>query len=193
MDPKYSKDWFRSIYDDLWLSHIFTDHVRSTTEGYVFTGACLLTPGEGYPSQVPTANGGKGTQRYIPPSQVQMGGEGTPRYLPSIQVKTGGYPKVPKGTQRYIPPSQVQMGGEGTPRYLPSIQVKTGGYPKVPTPGQGIYAPPARPDGIGQHMEYLIRRSRYASCVHPGGLSCFNLLKHLKSKRLSVLCCLCTI
>ena len=34
---------------------------------------------------------------------------------------------------------------------------------------------PARSDGgisTGQQMEYLIRRSRYASCVHAGGLFC---------------------
>ena len=32
------------------------------------------------------------------------------------------------------------------------------------------YPPPA---WTGQHMEYLIRRGRYTSCVHAGGLSCF--------------------
>ena len=34
---------------------------------------------------------------------------------------------------------------------------------------QGVPPPP----GTGQQMEYLIRRCRYASCVHAGGLSCY--------------------
>ena len=46
-----------------------------------------------------------------------------------------------------------------------------GGYPPrgeevPPPPSQGRYPP-----RIGQGMEYLIRCSRYASCVHAGGLS----------------------
>ena len=44
-------------------------------------------------------------------------------------------------------------------------------------PGQGGKAPVQRwgtpSQGWGQQMEYLIRRERYASCIHAGGLSCF--------------------
>ena len=52
------------------------------------------------------------------------------------------------------------------------------GYPQARngvSPCQGWGTPQARegvPPGIGQHMEYLIRSERYASCVHAGGLSC---------------------
>ena len=62
-----------------------------------------------------------------------------------------------------------------------SVQVIQGGTParsgwvgRLPqprdrvSPSQGWGAP-----RIGQQMEYLMRRGRYASCVHAGGLSCF--------------------
>ena len=58
-------------------------------------------------------------------------------------------------------------------RVCPSVCLSTGGgYPSQVQPGgypcQGGGIPP----GTGQQMEYLIRRSQYASCVHVGGLSC---------------------
>ena len=60
----------------------------------------------------------------------------------------------------------------------PSVCPRGGG---VPQPG-GYPLPRGRYllwDGVppcpGQQMEYLIRRCRYASCVHAGGLSCFTL------------------
>ena len=64
-------------------SHIFTDRVRSTTEGYVFTGVCLLTGGGGYPSQVP------------------MGGGVPQGAYPPARSRWGGYPKV------LTPPAKV--------------------------------------------------------------------------------------
>ena len=77
-----------------------------------------------------------------------------------------GYPKVPIPQPRYLPPSQVQMGGGGTPRYLPP-------------PGPGTYPP-----GMGQHMEYLIRCGRYASCLHAGELSCCGIMLVLYCSKL---------
>ena len=73
-----------------------------------------------------------------------------------------GVPKVG------YPTGQVRMGGtqDGIPPardLTPPSQVRTGG-----TRG-GVNLPPR----TGQQMEYLIRRSWYASCVHAGGLSCF--------------------
>ena len=47
-------------------------------------------------------------------------------------------------------------------------QVRT--WSGVPCPGMGY---PPRPPGIGQQMESLLRGERYASCVHAGGLSCY--------------------
>ena len=78
------------------------------------------------------------------PCPGQNGGEGVPQ---------GTYPPAKVGT-----PQPGQDGWRGTPRYLTLPPTKVG------TP------PP--PPGIGQHMEYLIRCGRYASCVHVGGLSC---------------------
>ena len=108
------------------------------------------------------------------------GGGGVPQPGPA-----GGYPTWPGAT-----PGQVQMGGTparsdrgvpqpgggGTPGYPPAV-VPQGTpqqwYPGYPPGG----VPPARgvPPSTGQQMEYLIRRSRYASCVHAGGLSCYKV------------------
>ena len=89
------------------------------------------------------------------------GGRGYIRYLPPWS--------------RYLPPSQVLMGGGGAvsqETYLPTPWGRL--YSKVPTsPNQGTYPLP----GIGQQMKYLIRRGRYASCVHAGGLSCLKFKK----------------
>ena len=130
----------------------FTDRVRSTTEGYVFTGVCLLTGG--YPSQVPTGYRGYLKVPTPPPSQGTYpsarpdGGGGTPRYLLA---------KVPT-------PSTRSDGGRGTPTKVPTLP-----HPLPPIKVPTLPPPPPRK---GQHMEYSMRRGRYASCVHAGGLSC---------------------
>ena len=66
-------------------------------------------------------------------------------------------------------PSQVQPR-EGTPsrgvpylRSPPPRWTWPGGYPCW---GEGV-------PNFGKQMVYLIRRGRYASCIHAGGLSCF--------------------
>ena len=164
---------------------IFTDRVRTTTEGYVFTGVCLLTGERGVPQE-----GNVSTHVYssVCPRGGGGGQGGTPRYLPLTKVPTPqpdsnrrkgvppctypparsegeGYPKVPTPHQGTYPPGP--MGGRGYPK-VPTPLARSGrgeGYLKVPTP------PPPRPR-IEQHMEYLIHRDRYVSCVHAGGLSC---------------------
>ena len=112
--------------------------------------------GEGNVFKVPTSPAKVLTAS---PFQVRMGvgveGDGgTPRYLSPAKVPTPlsrpgwgrGYPKVPTLLPIYLPPIQARMG-EGVPQRT---------YPLM----------------IGQHMEYLKRCGRYASCVHAGGLSC---------------------
>ena len=67
-----------------------------------------------------------------------------------------------------------------------------GGYP--PLAREGI---PPPPQGVGQQMEYLIRRGRYAACVHTGGHSCLIILlvshcaRHLLDLRLNTNLILC--
>ena len=73
--------------------------------------------------------------------------------LSQVSVNRGGrryLPPPPRTKEPTPPPARSRRGRRGTPRYLP---------PR-----------------IGQHMEYLICRGRYASCVHAGGLSCFHFL-----------------
>ena len=78
----------------------------------------------------------------------------------------------------------LTVGGGVTPPgqargYPGQIQI-WGGYPGQDQMG----GTPARsrwgtPPSTGQQMEYLIHRSRYASCVHAGGLSCCSVLSSL--------------
>ena len=96
---------------------------------------------------------------------------GCPPGVPLSQVRMG-VPQ-PGGCLPGVPPSQVRTGGtpaRGCPPWVPlarSGQV-------VPQPeGHPLGVPTPR---IGQHMEYLISRGWYGSCVHTGGLSCFRIL-----------------
>ena len=120
--------------------------------------------------------------RYLPPGQVQIGGgvpkgtyplarsrlRGTPRYLlPPAKVPTP-WPDPDGG----IPQGTYPLSSQGT--YPSPPRSRQGrGHSKVPTP-RPRYLPPPPPPRIGQHMEYLIRRSRHAPCVHAGGLSCYS-------------------
>ena len=70
-------------------------HVRSTTEGYVFTGVCLLTPG------------GEGT---LPPTRFRWG-ERVPQGTYPPPKSRQGYPKVHtpgQGIYASPPPSQAR-------------------------------------------------------------------------------------
>ena len=114
------------------------------------------------------------------PSQVQWGG---------YPCQGRGYPTSGTPCQtwpgRY--PCQVQLGAslpgvpllEGTPPRLTSLcQTWLGRYPCWGVPC--LRYPPLRQTWLGgvphfgKQMEYLKRRGQYASCVHAGGLSCFD-------------------
>ena len=92
------------------------------------------------------------------------------RVCPSIRLSVhigGGYP------------GQVQQEGVSHLGYPPPTSDLAGGTPPwvLPPPpfkpGRGVPLPPT--SGNTKQMEYLIRRGRYASCVHAGGLSCISL------------------
>ena len=87
--------------------------------------------------------------------------QSTPRGVPRPGPTGGGYPH-PALDGGGVPQPGPDEGG-GTP-----ARSRQGEYPGIPPPlGQGWGTL-----GIGQQMEYLIHRGRYASCVHSGGLSC---------------------
>ena len=151
----------------------FTDRVRSTRREVIFSlclsvhtwGGRVPRPGPDgeYPIQ-PWTGGGT-------PARSKWGwyaGEGVPWPGPDRGVPWGTPTSQGWGTLLSGPgwgyPGQVQTGG-----YPPS-KAGWGTWQRVPhlNPQQGLPPPP----GTGQQMEYLIRRGRYASCVHAGGLSC---------------------
>ena len=147
-----------------------------------FTGVCLLIRGRGYPGQVQWGWGGT----YPYPQPGPTGGKGYPkvpapqlRYLHPLARSDGGrgYPKVSTPQPRYLPPWPGPTGERAYnkvptpwPRYLPHQPGLMAGYPKVPIPHAKVPTPVPRPR-TGQHIEYLIRRGWYASCVHAGRLS----------------------
>ena len=118
-----------------------------------FTGVCLFTPG-GYPSP-----------RF--PSQV-TGPRSFPVGCPSsrffLRSPLGVPQSWPGGTRWYPWPGQ---DGVHPPAWS--------GWGTPPQPG----TPP--PPGTEQQSAQLLRRGRYVSCVHAGGLSCLrsNASKHL--------------
>ena len=65
---------------------------------------------------------------------------------------------------------QVQPGRVPWPGGYPGQGVACRGVPwwGSTLPGEGTQ--------LGQHREYLLHGGRYASCVHAGGLSCFEIL-----------------
>ena len=65
-------------------------------------------------------------------------------------------------------PSAVLSRGMGKGANPILGQIRMVGYPPPP-PGR---VPPR----TGQHMEYFKSGSRYASCAHAGGLSCYRIL-----------------
>ena len=102
-------------------------------------------------------------------------------YPPARSDVGEGYPKVPTPSAKVPTPTQakaswVRLGVPPGTYPLPSqvtyppAKSDGGGVPQGKYPlGQGTYLPTP---GTGQHIEYLIRRCRYASYVHAGGLSC---------------------
>ena len=100
------------------------------------------------------------TPPWVPPIRPSQGG--TPPWVSPTWDLAGRYPLL-GGTPPWVPPIWPGRGvppAGGTPPWVPLVR-----------PGWGV--PPA--GGVphfGKQMEYLIRRGRYASCVHAGGLSC---------------------
>ena len=120
-------------------------------EGNVFS---LSTPG-GWGGGVPqpSQDGGVPQPGGCPPQGTPLARSGSTRLgSPPVKVRMGGLPQ-PGGTHLGCP--QPGQDGGGTP----ARGALTQGNP-----------PPPR---TGRHMEYLISGSRYASCIHAGGMSCF--------------------
>ena len=122
-----------------------------------------------------------GTPPWVSPIRPGQGGQGVPQLSPARGVPQPGPARgySARGTPPQVPP--IRAGWGRLARGYPA-----GGYPcwgipllgRVPhlgspcqtwpggTPTRGI-------PHFGKQMEYLIRRSRYASYIHAGGLSCF--------------------
>ena len=165
-----------------------TARMRSTREGAVFTGVCLLTFRGGTPSSwlrgYPIRGPGKGVPHPAgggTPSQFQVWD--TPSSWWGVPHPRSRWWVVPHPRSRWEgTPSQVWMGG--TPSQVQAggapfqvwmdwypISGLGGGYP--PYPGlDGIPSPLIRRQ---QHSEHLLCSGWYASCVHAGGLSCSSL------------------
>ena len=134
------------------IGHIFTDRIRSTREGNVFS---LFTPGGGYPGQV---WGGE----Y--PSQVQRGVpllDGYP-ILGTPLSKWLGYPDG--GTPPWVPPvgpgqGVPQLGEYPTSGTTPH-QTWPGGTLMGGTPPQ-VPPPPVRPGQGG--VPHLVQDNRWST------------------------------
>ena len=95
-------------------------------------------------------------------------------WVPPSRVKTGGYLHSMSGWGGGISPFHVRMGGG-----VPNPRSGQGGTP-IPGKNVGVLSSQVRmwvasprlpPFSRIQHSVYLLRRGRYASCVHVGGLS----------------------
>ena len=117
--------------------------------GWVLYPTQWIPQPEGYLG-TPRVRSGWGDTKGSPPGQVRMcilqPGD-YPGYPPARSGRGGG---TQAGAVPGVPPWPGQDGG------YPSWGVRTGVPPRTV-----------------QHMEYLIRHGRYASCIHTGGLSCF--------------------
>ena len=126
---------------------IFTARVRSTREGNVLTRVC---PSESihlsvHRGGVPISHN---ALQHFP--ECHEAGGGVPR---------SGYPPQNRGgTEVRVPPP-----GGGTEVRVPP---RGGTEVRVPPPGGGTR--------VGQQKEYSLHGGRYASCVHAGGLSCYD-------------------
>ena len=75
-------------------------------------------------------------------------------------------------------PSQVWTGGIPSQVQVKGISSEWMGYLLLSrawwgTPCQGLDGVPPPQQETDHHSEHLLRGGQYASCVHPGGLSCF--------------------
>ena len=150
-----------------------TDRVRSTREGYVLTRICpsVCPQGGGYPTWPGGGVPQPGPAREYP---TWTGGY-------SSQVQPRGYPnQVQMRVPQPGPGRGVSWPGPARGVPQPGPDGGTSGYPPgMGTPCQGVLPSRGAPwpgrysplPSTRQQMEYLIRRGRYASCVHAGGLS----------------------
>ena len=153
------------------------------TEGNVFT--LYTTGGKGrgdvphFHSISPSHNASTGPMSFPEGTPVtglrSLPGEGVLKFqvgYPSPR-RWGGGQGTPWGTSSlrqyrmgYSPP-----GHDGLP--LPPHQDWMGTPPQVRIRWDITLQPPPQPQE--QQGEYLLRGGRYASCVHAGGLSCYNM------------------
>ena len=158
--------WFRNVLGAFFLYKWFgrslsTTHIQRMGEGNIFS-LCVssyLNWGE-YPSQVQTGGAQSQVQTRVTLSQVWMGGTRSCWWggILQSQVWMGGYPiqdqdrGVPWGTS----PIKDWMGSPGHPGL------------------DGVTPPPVRRQiSIGSTC-YAMWRA-VCSCVHAGGLSCYQL------------------
>ena len=145
-------------------------------EGYVLTRFCLYTPGGG--GTPARSSRGRGVPQPGPAQGIPLPGEGeylllggrcTPPQVPPHQTWSGyPLPGRPHLTSCTPPLSDLAGGRPPAGRGVPPARGRgtpTLGIPPI-GPGRGV-------PHFWKHMEYLIRRGRYASCVRAGGLSCY--------------------
>ena len=130
----------------LWIGLLPTAYV--VREEVIFS-LCVSVHGGGVPTFWALDGGG-----WYLPSELWMGGG----YLPSELWMGGTLGRYPPRARVGTPPARV-----GTPPARVGTPPSQGRYP----PGQGRYPPPPE-----QQSVCFLRRGRYASCVHAGGLSC---------------------
>ena len=129
-------------------------------------GGVRSSRGEGV-GQVQPEGGGVG--------QVQPGGRGGsgPAWGGGVgQVQLGGRGgSGPAGGKGWV---RSSWGGGGVGQVQPGGRGGSG-----PARGEEGWVRSSRGGGgsakIAQHRKYLLHGGRYASCIHAGGLSCFNL------------------
>ena len=147
-------DSFRHLNYLSFSEGIFTTRVRSTTQGYVFTGVCLFGGGGQAPVPSPfPASGPRSFRRGITPSPV-----------------TGPVQSPVWGLAWGVPPSPV-TGPVQSPVPGPAwgTPARTG-QGISPRTGQGVPPPPPTREHV------MLCRGRYASSGHAGGFSCHTII-----------------
>ena len=96
----------------------------------------------------------------------------------------GGYPypimlcNISQNAMRQYTPQGGYPGQVHPPGGVPGSGTPPGGYLGQVTPPGGVPGsgtPPRGDTRVGQQKEYSLHGGRYASCVHAGGLSCYNV------------------
>ena len=103
--------------------------------------------------------------RFLPPASEVWG-----KVMFSVCSHLGGVPISHNALQHY-PECHGAAGGVPWQGVTLPGGYPGGGYPGGGYPGRGL--PCRGGTQLGQHREYLLHGGRYASCVHAGGLSCY--------------------